>query len=154
MASVEERLALLEAEREILKTLHTYGHTLDHDLEEEFVDCWVENAVLHWPDPPFPEPFRGRAGIREAFRGHTHAPAVYHKHIVVDPRIEIDGETATVESYYTRLDDGPNGPYIFSFGRYRDVLTRCDDGRWRFSERRALKEAKVGEYSGTAGSSS
>ena len=43
----------------------------------------------------------------------------------------------------TRLARGPNadGPAIKSFGRYRDVLVRCPDGRWRIKERRNEREA-------------
>jgi SnoaL-like domain len=138
--SVEERLALIEAEREILRTLHGYGRGLDYGDEEEFIDGWLEEGVLHWPNPPYEDPFVGHERLREAFRGHTHAPLVYHKHVVVDPRIEVDGDTATVESYFARLDNADHGPYIRAFGRYRDVLVRCGDGRWRFKERRAEVE--------------
>jgi ketosteroid isomerase-like protein len=62
---------------------------------------------------------------------------------VVDPLIRVDGDTASVESYYARLDHRDEGPYIRSFGRYTDVLVRCDDGRWRFKERRATNESVV-----------
>jgi hypothetical protein len=42
-----------------------------------------------------------------------------------------------------RMDHGPEGPIARSFGRYRDLLHRCDDGIWRFTERRTELESKI-----------
>ena len=55
--------------------------------------------------------------------------------MVVDPLISILGDSATVHSMFARLDRYPAGPGIRAFGRYRDTLVRCPDGRWRFTER-------------------
>ena len=141
LEQLAERLDLLEAERAIMSTLHAYGNSIDYGNEAEYRDCWLEDAVLHWPT--YREPLRGHEAILGAFRAHTHAPDVYHKHFVLDPRIEISGDRAHVESYYARLDDRDGGPYIRSFGRYLDTLRRGDDGRWRFSERRAQAESRL-----------
>jgi ketosteroid isomerase-like protein len=137
--SLEERLIRLEDERAILRTLYSYGHGIDYDLEDEFLDCWTQDAVLHWPDRT---PIAGHQALAEAFRAHTHAPRAFHKHVIVEPRIEIDGDRATVDCYFARLDDYADGPAIRSFGRYRDVLVRCTDGRWRFTERHTEREAR------------
>ena len=139
-ASVEARLALLEAEREIMRTLHAYSHALDYGDEDARVDCWLPDGVIRWP-PPYPASFEGHEGMRTAFRGHSHAPRVWHKHLVADPRIDVTGDTAHVVSYFARLDQDEDGPYLRNFGRYLDVLQRCADGRWRFKERRAEAEA-------------
>lgn len=137
MATLEDRIRLLEDERAILQTLYTYGHSIDYGFEDEFLDCWTEDAVLYWPT----KEMHGHDELREAFRAHTHAPSTYHKHVMVEPRIRIEGDRATVESMFARLDPYPEGPQIFSFGRYVDILMRCSDGRWRFIERRAQSEA-------------
>jgi ketosteroid isomerase-like protein len=139
---MEARLALLEDEREILRTLHAYGSSIDYGDEARWIDCWLPDAVLSWPSPRYDGPFAGHDRLRQAFLGHTHAPDFFHKHFVVDPQIEIDGDTAHVQSYYARLDTGDDGPYIRGYGRYLDVLLRCDDGRWRFQERRAESEGR------------
>jgi ketosteroid isomerase-like protein len=137
--ALERRVAGLEDERAILHTLYTYGHGIDYNLESEYLDCWTEDAVLHWPARP---PLVGRQSIGDAFRAHTHAPAVFHKHFIAEPRIVIDGDRATSDCYFARLDDYAEGPQIRSFGRYRDVLERGADGRWRFTERRCEREAR------------
>ena len=137
MATLEERVRRLEDERDILQTLYTYGHAIDYGSEAQFLDCFTEEAELHWGR----ESFRGREQIRKTFRAHTHAPTIYHKHFLVEPRVRIDGERATVESMFARLDSYPEGPRLLAFGRYLDVLVRCGDGRWRLTERRAEIEA-------------
>ena len=137
--AIEQRLRLLEDERAIVDTLYAYGHAIDYGLRDEWLDCWTETAVLHWPH----ESYTGREEIARAFDGHSHAPERYHKHVLVEPRIRVDGDRATAESYFTRFDATVDGPLVRSFGRYRDLLVRCDDGRWRFQERRAERESLI-----------
>ena len=139
MPTIEERLRQLEDESAILQTLHAYAHCLDYGDEAGFLDCFHEEATLHWSSRGAQ---KGHAAIREGFRWHTHAPAAWHKHFLVEPRIDIAGDTARVESMYTRLDRYERGPEFRSFGRYRDTFARCKDGRWRFMERNADQEAR------------
>lgn len=138
--SIEDRLNSLEDEQGILRTLYTYGHALDYGLEAEFLDCFTEDALLYWATP---EPINGRAAIAQAFRSHSHAPAAYHKHLLIEPLIRIQGDSAVVESMFARLDHHDDGPRIRSFGRYRDILQRGADDRWRFKERRAERESRI-----------
>lgn len=139
MTDVEKRLGRLEDERAILDVLYAYGHAIDYGLRDVWLDCWTEDAVLTWPHATY----TGHAEIGAAFDGHSHAPERFHKHFLVEPRILLDGDRATVDSYFTRLDIGEGGPYVRSFGRYRDVFVRCRDGRWRMRERLAERESLV-----------
>jgi ketosteroid isomerase-like protein len=136
--TIESRLQALEDERAILRVLHTYGHAIDYGDEPAFVDLWDENALLFWPSPG---EIRGRATIRAAFRAHTHAPEVFHKHLLIEPLIFVDGDAARSDSMFARLDPMEKIPSIRAFGRYRDRFRRCEDGKWRFTERRAEVEA-------------
>ncbi len=139
-ATVEDRLRTLEDERAILHTLHTYGHAIDYNLEDEWKNSWTDDAVLHWPGR---DPIVGRDAITEVFRQHPHAPKMYWKHFLVEPRIRLDGDRATADSYFARLTNQPEGPQVASFGRYRDVLVRGSDGRWRFKERMTERESSI-----------
>jgi ketosteroid isomerase-like protein len=139
LPSVEERLQRLEDERAIVDTLYSYGHALDYGLREVWTNCWTERAVLHWPGVSFD----GRAAIVQAFDDHTHAPDRFHKHVLVEPRVSLSGDTAVVDSYFARLDAGDDGPVLRSFGRYRDRVVRCDDGRWRIAERLTERESVI-----------
>ena len=49
---------------------------------------------------------------RRAFDGHSHAPEAFHKHVIVDPRVRLNGDEATAESYFSRLNDSPEGPVV------------------------------------------
>lgn len=63
----------------------------------------------------------------------------------MEPAITVNGEQATVQSYFTRLDATRDGrPFIRAFGRYLDRMVKGADGVWRFTERVAEVEA-VGE---------
>ncbi len=140
MKTLEARVQRLEDERDILGVLYTYGHAIDYNYEQEFLDCWTEDARLVYC--ALDQTHQGREAIARAFREHTHAPEAYHKHFLAEPRIRIDGDRATVESMYARLDRFADGPKVRSFGRYVDVLVRCADGRWRFKERLAQRETQ------------
>lgn len=142
MPTLEERLGQLEDERAILQTLYRYGHSLDDGREDMFLDCWTPDATLVWPDRA---PIQGLAALRAAFRAHTHAPLAWHKHLVFLPQVVLEGDRATVDSMFARLDRYPTGPAVRSFGRYRDVLLRCADGRWRIHGRVAEREATRGD---------
>jgi hypothetical protein len=63
--------------------------------------------------------------------------------VLFQPQIRLDGDRAAVESGFARLDESAVGPLVRSFGRYRDELVRCEDGRWRFSQREAFIENSV-----------
>ena len=142
MTSIESRVLALEDEQDILRTLYAYGHSIDYGLEADWINCWTEDAVLQWPNRP---PLKGHAALRTAFRNHTHAPQAFHKHVIVEPRIDISGDRATVRTMFARLDRYPSGPAVRSFGRYLDVLVRCKDGHWRFQERICEREASRAE---------
>jgi hypothetical protein len=138
--ALARRVQALEDERAILHTLYTYGHGIDYAYEHEWVDCWTEDAELTWPGR---EPLHGRAEICVAYRAQLETTTQRQKHVLVEPRIELDGNTATVDSYFARLIETPEGPVLASFGRYRDVLVRCPDGRWRFRRRIAESESRL-----------
>lgn len=143
---IEARLRRLEDERDVLRPLYQYGHTLDYGPEEDFLDCFTDDAVWaqagRFARPETARRFEGRGGLIKLFRHHTHAPDVYHKHLLVEPRITLTGDEAHVDSYYIRLDEHPDGAYMRSFGRYRDRVVRCPDGRWRIQERHTETEGR------------
>jgi ketosteroid isomerase-like protein len=61
-------------------------------------------------------------------------------HLVLNPVVDVDGDTATAEStwgYVTR--DADDAPVFLMLGRYLDELRRTPDG-WRFSRRVAYSD--------------
>jgi hypothetical protein len=150
---LEERVGRLEDEREILSTMHQYAHTNDYGGLEEFLDCFTEDGVWERQRRDVPsqqEParsFAGREGLTRFYNSHNRAPDIYYKHLLVEPRITVSGDKADVVSYFVKIDEHPDGPYIYAFGRYRDRLIRCPDGRWRFRHRLAeTEQVRVKEW--------
>ena len=147
LEGLAQRLRLLEDERGVLATLHRYGHALDYGAEAGWVDCFTADA--HYE---VREPGNGTAGSVRAYDGrdelaafaarHTRAPEHFHKHVVVDPVIAVDGDRATAVSYFLRLDHADGERVVYAFGRYRDELVRGEDGRWRFAVRIAEVESR------------
>jgi 3-phenylpropionate/cinnamic acid dioxygenase small subunit len=139
LAAIERRLALLEDERAVLASLYRYAHAIDYGDEATWVDCFTEDGAFDMRNrPDFERPGRrheGRAALAAFIKTHTRAPAAYHKHVVVEPQITVDGDVARVRSYLFRLDESNGAPYLLVFGRYLDTMVRCDDGWWRFKER-------------------
>ncbi len=133
---LEQRVQALEDERSILDTLYAYGHSLDYGIRDEWLDVWTEDAVLVWPHWTF----TGPTEIGTAFDDHSHAPEAFHKHLLIEPRVVLDGDRASVVSYFARLNDSPTGPIVRSFGRYLDQVVRCSDGRWRIAQRLTERE--------------
>ncbi len=141
------RLRRLEDERGVLATLHRYGHALDYGAEADWVDCFTSDARYE-----VRERGHGTAGGVRAYVGrqelaafaarHTRAPEHFHKHVVVDPVIAVDGDRATADSYFLRLDHSGGERVVYAFGRYRDELARGEDGRWRFAVRVAEVESR------------
>jgi hypothetical protein len=136
---LERRVRALEDHQAIRTRLYSYGHSLDYGRRDEWLDCWIDDACLHWPDGSF----TGRDAIAKAFDTHTHAPLTFHKHVIVAPVIVCEGDQARVSSYFVRIDHGPSGPTIRSFGRYLDIVVRCGDSAWRFAERFAELESRI-----------
>jgi SnoaL-like protein len=141
------RLAVLEAERAILRALYRYGHSIDYGLEQEWVDCFTEDGVFDVRRRVglASARYEGRAALAAFIAQHTRAPGRYHKHMLMEPVISVNGDQATVQSYFTRLDATRDGrPFIRAFGRYVDRMVQEVDGAWRFKERIAEVES-VGE---------
>jgi hypothetical protein len=137
-----ERIAALEAVQAVLDTLYRYGHTIDYGLRDDWLDCFDAGGVfeiLHRGQRK--ARYEGREQLTRFIAAHTAAPDAYHKHLLVEPRVHLGPDTED-DSYFVRVDDDADGaPVVHGFGRYRDRLVHCSDGRWRFAERVAEIDA-------------
>ena len=141
-----EDVRLLLEERSILRLLHGYAHAMDQGSEEEWVDTFTPDAVFD-----VVEVVGDRRVHREEGRGDLAAyvagypkPPHFRQHVVMDPLIEVDGDTARVEAYWLLLqrDDAGGLPVLAAFGHYHDRLVKAD-GRWRIAERFAEVQAST-----------
>jgi hypothetical protein len=148
LENLEQRLKVLEAEHEILRTLNQYGHAWDYGPDEARLDCFTDDGVFHLrPQALVPlEPFscHGKDEIWDKWVSHhIMIPENYFKHVLIEPNITLLGDAeARVDSMLALFFHRDGSPYLCSFGRYRDHMVKCPDGRWRLKERIAELEAQ------------
>jgi hypothetical protein len=144
--AIPEDLAVLLEERAIVRALHEYAHAMDDGREEAWVDAFTPDAIFD-----VVEVVGGRRVHREEGHGDLARyvagypkPPAFRKHVVVDPIIDVSGDSARVEAYWLLLqrDDNDGQPVMAAFGRYHDRLVKLD-GRWRIAERYAEVEAST-----------
>ena len=131
----------------ILNELHRYAELIDAGLFRELGELMQHCAFFYGR-----EGVGGPAGAQAIAASYRDTVITYAdgtprtRHITTNPIIEIDGDTATVRSVYTVLQQAPDSPMqtIIS-GRYSDTLKRMG-GRWRFTERGFLVDL-VGDLS-------
>lgn len=137
MSSLEERLARLEAERDILRLAARYCHGAD-DLEvAAFLEVWVPDAVWNVGA----HRFRGTVEIEEAVRRQWAATtAMFHG--TSDSLIDVGVDEARGRHDVVSLAVLADGRRLLTTGRYEDVCARTSVG-WRIQERRAIVVTSV-----------
>jgi len=143
-AKLEAELASAIAdERAILRVLYSYCHAIDYGEEARWVGLFTADGVFH-VDMPRGLPSVHCAGQKElaAFiAAHPRAPGALHKHLLLNPLIELHGNEARnearVASYFQLLLEIDGLPETYCFGRYLDTLVRSEGGSWQFRERLA-----------------
>ena len=131
----------------ITNELFRYGELIDAgrftELGELMEHCTFSYGTQRDPGPS------GAAAIAASYRDMviTYEDGIPRtRHLTTNPIIDFDGDTATVRSTYTVMQQAPGmamQPIIS--GRYHDTLKRIN-GRWRFTERCFLVDL-VGDLS-------
>jgi SnoaL-like domain len=124
-------------ERAILRVLYSYCHAIDYGEEARWLGLFTADSIFH-VDMPRGLPPIHCAGQKElaAFIGaHPRAPAALHKHLLLNPLIDLQGDEARAASYFQMLLDIDGTPATYCFGRYLDRLVRSESGLWQFRER-------------------
>jgi hypothetical protein len=125
----EARLRRLEDAHEIAQLRARYCQYLDDGR-------WGELAALFTPDGVFTglATARGTAELETFFGGLQEGPLTAWWHYSANETVEIDGDTATGETWLWQ-PCVVDGEAQIAAGRYRDRMTRGADGTWRFAER-------------------
>jgi hypothetical protein len=152
---LEQRLRRLEDKEAVLDTLTRYAWTIDHGPDDEWLELFTDDAVVeirYRQGAALARAAEGElteSGVRHTGRaqlipfkaGHTRSPDKWHKHVIADFVVDIEGDTARSQCYQVRVDETDGLVHVRGFGRYLDRLVRGDDGRWRFVERVVEVEA-------------
>jgi uncharacterized protein (TIGR02246 family) len=115
----------------IREVLATYCFHLDADRFEDMAALFTEDGT--W-DTAFGKG-TGRAGIVAQARGIATGPRPRRAHLTTNIVIQLDGDTATVQSNWAVVTNSDSGPKIGSAGAYADQMVKRD-GRWYFRYRK------------------
>jgi hypothetical protein len=124
-------------ERAILRVLYAYCHAIDYGEEARWLALFTADGIFHVDMPRGLPPLHcaGQKDLAAFIGAHPRAPAALHKHLLLNPLIELQGDEARVASYFQLLLEIDGTPQTYCFGRYLDRLVRSDSGPWRFRER-------------------
>ena len=106
---------------EILQLLYRYNHAVDAGDAEGWADTFAEDGVFD----AMGQVLTGRdalVGFASSVQGM--------RHVILNPLVEIAGDTAHVRAYLVLLTGGS----IAMTGAYEDDLVRTPGG-WRFAKR-------------------
>jgi hypothetical protein len=123
----------MTAREGIMELYARYPHEMDADNGDEVADCFTEDGrflISGQGD------FRSHDEIKELV-ARTAGGRPPHLTLNVWIR-EVDGEAARAQAYFL-LIDRQSGETV-ARGKYSDDVVKCDDGRWRFQERRVQFE--------------
>jgi 3-phenylpropionate/cinnamic acid dioxygenase small subunit len=130
--SLEARLRRLEDLEAIRQLQIDYGNALDRGNVDAYVALFTEDAELNLG--PIAR-CTGHAEIREAATRMSGGGSI---HLIGNPQITLDGDTAKAVVSWTVVAAGENGqPTVTSTGAHRDDLVRTADG-WRLTRRRGF----------------
>lgn len=116
-----------------------YPHMMDSDDEDGVADCFTDDGrflISGQGD------FKSHDEIRELV-GRTAKGRPPHFTLNVWIQEVADG-SARSSAYFLLID--PESGANVAYGRYTDNPVRCEDGRWRFAERRVQFQWTSEEY--------
>jgi SnoaL-like domain len=124
-------------ERAILRVLYSYCHAIDYGEEARWLALFTADGIFHVDMPRGLPPLHcaGQQELAAFISAHPRAPAALHKHLLLNPLIDLQGDEARVASYFQMLLEIDGIPETYCFGRYLDKLVRSKSGLWQFRER-------------------
>ncbi|MFI5046926.1 MAG: nuclear transport factor 2 family protein [Acidimicrobiia bacterium] len=116
---------------EILQVLYRYNHAFDSGDADEWAGTFTEDAVFNAAG----RVMNGREELRTFAGG---AGGGGRRHLLMNPVIDVEGDTAHVRAYVVLLRDGAIG----AVGGYDDELARTAEG-WRIAKRTFTVEQRA-----------
>jgi 3-phenylpropionate/cinnamic acid dioxygenase small subunit len=135
--SVEERLARLEDVAEIEGLILEYARHLDARDLHAYSRLFCADGEWSGNTGHAKGPDAIQAMLEERLPPNPPAPGPTSRHVVSNPVIEVDGDSAKASVTWALIRRGEGDePELALLGHYRDELAR-EEGRWRFRSRRA-----------------
>jgi ketosteroid isomerase-like protein len=135
--SLEARLKRLEDLAEIERLITDYRHHLDARDLHAYSRLFCADGEWSGNTGHAQGPDAIQAMLEERLSPNPPAPGPTSWHVVANPMIDLDGDSATASVTWALIRRGEGDqPELALLGHYDDVLAR-EDGRWRFKSRRA-----------------
>jgi 3-phenylpropionate/cinnamic acid dioxygenase small subunit len=138
--SVEERLQRLEDLEEIRDLVKDYARHLDARDFASYSALFAREGEWTGASGSARTPAGIKGMLEERITPRAEAPGETHFHLIADPAIELDGDSARARTTWALIVRGPDDtPVVRFYGHYRDELVR-EDGRWRFALRETFTD--------------
>jgi uncharacterized protein (TIGR02246 family) len=135
--SAQARLQHLEDVAEIERLIMDYARHLDDRDLHAYSRLFSADGEWTGNTGHAKGPDAIQAMLEERLPSNPPPPGPTSRHVVSNPVIDVDGDTATASVTWALLRRGEGDePELALLGHYDDVLAR-EDGRWRFKSRRA-----------------
>jgi hypothetical protein len=134
LESTDARLAQLLDRQEIMDCLHRYTRGVDRVDPDLIRSAFHPDAIDHHG------PVNGSVDDFLAWWLPQQPPREVSQHYISNTTIDLDGDTAHAETYFTYYHKAFGAPEMtLSGGRYADRLERREDG-WRIALRVVIRE--------------
>jgi uncharacterized protein (TIGR02246 family) len=128
LADLERRIQTLEDIEAIRRLKASYADACDRGYDADtLASLFAEDAV--WDGGTFGR-YEGREAIRQFFQGVS-SDIPFAMHYMVNPIIEVDGDTATGKWHLFQTCTFAGNQAIFGAARYDEEYRRID-GKWLF----------------------
>ena len=139
MEQLEQQVRRLADRTEIAELLARYAHCIDARDWAGLQDTYAEDGVMEHGGTGV-----GRDRVPELSERILTGVATSH-HVVDDPSIEIEGDTARTRSHYFATHVAEDGAIIRQAGGWYDCTLRRTDRGWRFTRVTARTGWRTGE---------
>jgi hypothetical protein len=141
-SELHERLARIEDVEEIRALVDAYGYYFDRAL-------WRDVALLFAADGKLrlgpiradgPDDIEKVVSEQMSSGRVPGADRLEIVHLIANPKITLDGDTATGDVMWTVVKRGSDGlPFVSAQGRHLDDYVR-ENGKWRIQRRRGFQD--------------
>lgn len=146
--TLEERVRVLEDERELRDLLSRYSFTADLGRTAEYTDLYTEDGAIDLRDMGLKR-FEGKRMIHDEFINGPNASSRFGKafHHAAPTVFHIDGDDAEGEGYSIMMVLQDDGAITIAHANYSHWTFRRVDGHWHIVERdiRLIGSAEAAE---------
>jgi SnoaL-like domain len=143
LAGVERRIHELESHQAGLELLARAAQMIDLADPDGWLDCYAADGIFRFQaSPRGPDVFvlQGTEALRDWFVDHRATlPAGRQTHLLVNPRVTLEGDRIKATSTYFTLLDSGGAVLVASSGLWLDELVCGEDGQWKIRERCAVR---------------